>query len=157
MEKVINVDIKEIGDLVERYNDAVVSKDLIYYILNQAKFVNRKDTIKLSIDIKFETTIDIVCLIKKTLKNEYDLNLKKSYNTNVKQVFFLFFGMVCLFLSTIINNEIISEVILIGGWVLIWEMIDLQLFTDSQLKRDKIVLRKLLKSEFVVNKKVIKE
>ena len=28
MEKVINVDIKEMDDLVERYNEEVVSKDL---------------------------------------------------------------------------------------------------------------------------------
>lgn len=157
MEKVINVDIKEMDDLVERYNEEIVSKDLTKYILNQAKYVNKKEKVKVAIDIKFETNVDVVHLIKKSLKNEYDLNLKKSYITNIRQLFFLFFGMAFLFLSTIINNEIISEVILIGGWILIWEMLDLQLFTDTELQRDKMILKKLLKSDFVVNKKVIKE
>ena len=157
MEKVINVDIKEMDDLVERYNEEIVSKDLINYILNQAKFINKKDNLKIIINQKFDFECDIIKMINKALNDLYLLNLKKSYINNIKQFIFLILGIICLILYGIVNNPIISEIILIGGWVLIWEMVDLFLFSDTQLKRDKMVLRKLLKSEFVVNKKVIKD
>ena len=124
----INIDIKQIDDLSEKYNDDVVSKDLIHYILNQAKFVNRKEKISINIDLKFQTDIDIIDMIKKSIRKEYLLNLKRSYINDIRQIFFLLFGIICLFLSTVIKHEIVKEIILIGGWILIWEMIDLQLF-----------------------------
>lgn len=157
MEKVINVDIKEMDDLVERYNEEIVSKDLINYILNQAKFINKKDNLKIIINQKFDFECDIIKMINKALNDLYLLNLKKSYINNIKQFIFLILGIICLILYGIVNNPIISEIILIGGWVLIWKMVDLFLFSDTQLKRDKMILRKLLKSDFVVNKKVIKD
>ena len=96
-------------------------------------------------------------MINRSLNDLYLLNLKKSYINNIKQFIFLILGIICLILYGIVNNPIISEIILIGGWVLIWEMVDLFIFSDTQLKRDKMILRKLLRSEFVVNKKVIKD
>ena len=89
-------------------------------------------------------------MINKSMNDLYILNLKKSYINNIKQVIFLVLGIICLVLYGVVNNPIISEIILIGGWVLIWEMVDLFLFSDTQLKRYKIVLKKLLKANFEI-------
>ena len=46
---------------------------------------------------------------------------------------------------------IFKEIILIGGWVLIWEMIELEIFSDVKEKRKRIILKKILNSEFIEN------
>lgn len=149
MEKVIRIDLFNESDLTNKYNDSIVSKDLINYIFEQAKFINNKDSIKVIIIKNFDKDVDIIKLIKESLNEEYLSTLKKTYLNDIKQILFLLFGIVCLFLSTIIHNSIIKEIILIGGWVLIWEMLDSQLFSDTQLKRNKVVLKKLLNAEFI--------
>ena len=104
MEKVINVDIKEMDDLVERYNEEIVSKDLINYILNQAKFINKKDNLKIIINQKFDFECDIIKMINKALNDLYLLNLKKSYINNIKQFIFLILGIICLILYGIVGQ-----------------------------------------------------
>ena len=150
MERIINVDILDKHDLVEKYNEDIVSKDLMNYLLEQVKFVDKNDNLKIIINQKFDFECDIVNMINKSMNDLYILNLKKSYINNIKQVIFLVLGIICLVLYGVVNNPIISEIILIGGWVLIWEMVDLFLLSDTQLKRDKIVLKKLLKANFEI-------
>jgi len=150
VERIINVDILDKHDLVEKYNQNIVSKDLVNYLLEQVKFVDKNDNFKIIISQKFDFECDIVNMINKSMNDLYILNLKKSYINNIKQVIFLVLGIICLVLYGVVNNPIISEIILIGGWVLIWEMVDLFLFSDTQLKRDKIVLKKLLKANFEI-------
>jgi len=150
VERIINVDILDKHDLVEKYNQNIVSKDLVNYLLEQVKFVDKNDNLKIIISQKFDFECDIVNMINKSMNDLYILNLKKSYINNIKQVIFLVLGIICLVLYGVVNNPIISEIILIGGWVLIWEMVDLFLFSDTQLKRDKIVLKKLLKANFEI-------
>ena len=118
MERVIDIDIKKYEDLVEKYNDSVVSNELIKYILSQAEFINRNETIKVVVDKQFDTDINIEGLIKKTLKDKYLFSFKKSYINDIFQIIFFVLGIICLFLSTIVANEIIKEIILIGGWIL---------------------------------------
>ena len=150
MERIINVDILDKHDLVEKYNEDIVSKDLMNYLLEQVKFVDKNDNLKIIINQKFDFECDIVNMINKSMNDLYILNLKKSYINNIKQVIFLVLGIMCLVLYGVVNNPIISEIILIGGWVLICEMVDLFLLSDTQLKRDKIVLKKLLKANFEI-------
>lgn len=81
---------------------------------------------------------------------EYEMSKKIYHITNIKQFFLLMIGVIFLFLSTIVNESIIwKEILLIGGWVPIWEMIDLELFSDFQERRKRKILKKLLKSEII--------
>lgn len=154
MDKIVEVDLQSMDDLTEKYNNKVVSRDLINYIIEQAFFIKRKDNIKIIINNSVNMDSKIELLIKDGLNKEYQKTIKRHYFYNIIQLLFLIFGILFLFISTLINEpEVFKEIMLIGGWVLIWEMIDIELFSDSERMRRQSVLKKLLKSEIIENKK----
>ena len=54
-----------------------------------------------------------------------------------------------LFLSSFVSEDFIwKELLLIGGWVPIWEMVDIELFNESRGRRTKKIIEKLIESEF---------
>ena len=93
---------------------------------------------------------DCIKIIPDELKQEYNKSLKLYHITNIRQLFLLLLGIFFLFLSTLIKEDVIwKEVLLIGGWVPIWETIDIELFSDLEGRRKRIILKKLLKSEII--------
>ena len=59
-------------------------------------------------------------------------------------------GIFFLTLSTLVDSESIwYELMIIGGWVPIWEMIEVELFPDVEERRKRKVIKKLLKSEII--------
>lgn len=93
---------------------------------------------------------DCIKIITDELKQEYNKSLKLYHITNIRQLFLLLLGIFFLFLSTLIKEDVIwKEVLLIGGWVPIWETIDIELFSDLEGRRKRIILKKLLKSEII--------
>lgn len=58
--------------------------------------------------------------------------------------------MIFVFLSTKIQGSgMWKEILLITGWVPIWEMIEVELFPDAYGRRERKLINKLLKSEIV--------
>ena len=87
-------------------------------------------------------------MIENGLKQEYEKSKKIYHITNIKQLLLSLLGIIFLFLSTLIQEDIIwKEVLLIGGWVPIWEAIELELFSDSEERRKRMILKNLLKTE----------
>lgn len=150
MEKVIEVAIQEKEDLVEKYSDKKVRKELIEYILDEAMDTNKKDEIKIVITKKFNTVKDYSSLIIQGFKREYEQSLKLHHLTDLKQFAFLIWGILSLFISTKVSDTgIWEELFLIGGWVPLWEMIDLEIFSDIQEKRKRKILKKLINAKIV--------
>lgn len=149
--KVIEIDITNKEDLYEKYNKKVVSKDLINYMIESIPHFNKSDKLKIVINNSTSEKINCTKLIKDGLNNEYNKSLLKYHKTNIVQLIYLIIGIIALILSTLINGTIFKEIILIGAWVLIWEMIELELFSDTQEKKKRIILKKLLDSEFEEN------
>lgn len=149
MEKVIEVDIIEKYDLVEKYNEKNVSKELIKYIIDEAMYISKKEKIIIEIDKKFQSSKSCKTLITEGLKREYDDSLRLHWLIDLKQFFFFAWGLVALFLSTLVDSEILKEILVIGGWVPIWEMIDLEMFSEHEERRKRKILKKLLNSEIV--------
>ena len=112
---------------------------------------NKSDKLKIVINNSTSEKINCTKLIKDGLNNEYNKSLLKYHKTNIVQLIYLIIGIIALILSTLINGTIFKEIILIGAWVLIWEMIELELFSDTQEKKKRIILKKLLDSEFEEN------
>lgn len=153
MEKIIEIDLFEEKDLLEKYNRKKVSKKLIDYIIESASYFEKKDSIKIIINnhiIGNELCID---LITEGLTNEYNKSLKNHFHTNIIQIIYLIMGFIILFLSTLIDAEVFREVVLIGGWVLIWAMIELEIFSDMEGRKRRRLLKKLINSEMVQNNK----
>lgn len=152
MEKIIEIDILDKHDLVEKYNDQKLASDLISYILEQAMFIKKQDKVKIIIDKKCDIDINVEDIIKKGLKEEYDKLVRIYQLTNIKQVILFVLGITFLFLSSLVGEGIGKEILLISGWVPIWETIEIELFGDLEVKRKRNILKKLLKSTIEVKK-----
>lgn len=154
MEKIIEIDLKNKEDLTEKYNEKLVSKNLVDYMIEQARFIDKKDKVKVVINNQCGLSKDCLEVIKDGLKLEYQKNLNNSKLGNIKQFFLMLIGILFLFLSTVIHEDLIfKEVFLIIGWVPIWEVIDMELFSDIKEKRKRFILKKILEGNFeIINK-----
>ena len=152
MEEII-VDIKKENHLINKYNKKKVSHELIEYIMKQAKLVKWNKDIKLVINKNSDIKQESINLIKNGLEEEFTRSIERKDKNNIKQFFYFILGTIIIFISTLIP-EIgpWKEVVLITGWVLIWEMIEVELFPDAYGRRNRRVIRKLLKSEMIENK-----
>lgn len=154
MEKIITIDIQKEEDLIEKYDSNIVNHDLIEYILKKSYFIKNNDNIKIVINNKCNTKIFIREKIIEGLKLEYDHTIKEHQHNNLIQILLLFMGITFLFLSTLISEEFIwKEVMVIVGWVPIWEMIDIELFKEFKNRRNKKIIEKLIKSDFEIENK----
>ncbi len=150
MEKIIEIDITDKYELVQKYNDKNVSKELIEYIIDEAMYIGKKDTIKIVVSKKFQTSKSCKSLIIEGLRREYDESLRLHHLIDIKQYFFLVWGIIALFISSKISDEnILKEILLLAGWVPLWEMIDLEIFSDHDERKKRKVLKKLLSSEII--------
>lgn len=76
--------------------------------------------------------------------------MAKQHYDNVKQIYFFIIGVLLIFISTFFKEQgLLREVILIIGWVPIWEMVRIELLPDAQGRVKRRVLRKLMHSEIV--------
>lgn len=151
MEKIIQIDLLSRDDLFEKYNKSVVSRDLIKYMIDKASSFKRDDTIKIIINNQIKGQEDCLPIVIEGLKEEYNSNNFKYHRNNLRQMFFLIVGIVILFISTLIDVTIFKEVVLISGWVLIWEMVESEIFDDISNRKKKKILEKLLNSEIIEN------
>lgn len=146
----MEIDIVDKYDFVERYNEKKISSVMLEYIIEQAKWVEKNDKIKIIINKKCPLQQQCSEMIKEGLKEEYSKSLKKRHDNNIEQLFFLCLGIIFIFLSSLIKEETIwKELLLISGWVPIWEMVEVELFSDTEERKRRAILRKLLKSEII--------
>lgn len=150
MEKVINVDINDESDMIEKYDNSKISKDLLEYIIEESKFTKKNDKLKIVIKNNCQTKLNYREMLYNAFKEEYKNNVQTHLRNNILQLVLFFLGIIFIFISfQIKNNEIWKEIFLIGGWVPIWETVDLELFTDVRGKRRAKVLLKLIDSEII--------
>lgn len=151
MENIIEIDLYNEETLYEKYNKNIVSKELINYIIEQAMFISEYDTVKVLVRNKCKVDKNYLDMIKEGLEIEYKKKLRNRYINNIKQVILLLIGLLFLFISAIIKDGFIfKEVFLIIGWVPIWEVIEIELFTDVEERRIRKILKKLLESDFEI-------
>ena len=152
MKKIIEIDLNSKEDLLERYNNKRISKDLVEYLINETNFVSKKDSVVIQINNNIKADIDIAKYLINGLKDEYESTIRSHLKNNIIQIVLFFLGIFFLFLSTQINSsDIWKEILLIGGWVPIWEMIDLELFNDFRGRKRKRILQKLMDSQIIIN------
>lgn len=148
MEKVINVDILKEEDLLEKYNVKRANKNLIEYLIKESRYVEDYEKITVLVNNKCKTKIDIIEKITEGLKDEYDKVSREYHRNNIIQIALIILGIVFLFISSLIDESVIwKEVVLIIGWVPIWEAVDLELFRDFSGRRRKKIIAKLLSSD----------
>ncbi len=138
MVREVKIDLLDESDITEKYNDDKINKDLLEYLIKEARFVKKREKIKIIVNNKCHTKLNYKDIFLNSFQDEYLHNLKEHLKTNFLQVIFLIVGVFFIFLSFKVDNQIWKEIFLIGGWVPIWEMIDLEIFSDIRgIKRKK--------------------
>ena len=146
--KNIIVNLKKEEDLYNKYSDNV-SRDLLDYLINEARYT--KGDIKVTIN----TTLDISnieSLIKEGLLKMSNETRKLDIIHDMKQVMFLIIGVVFLIISSFIFYDVIKEIIVIAGWVAIWEVVDIALNVDSKSMASRKLIKRLMNSKIEINK-----
>ena len=149
MEKVIDVDIMDLDDFFSKYNKELVSLDLIKFILDNCKEVD--EDIVIVLNKKIDKPLEDI--LRNSLKTEYNLMIKEHFNNNKMQVIYFLVGIIMLVISRILNDRaLLEELFLIGGWVLIWQTVEIEFFRDIDNKRKRKLLKKLINSKIIEKK-----
>lgn len=153
MNKEIEIAITNEEDLYDKYNKNYINDDLIQYIIKKAVELKSASNYKIIITSTLKNDIDYEELIKEGLRKEYIKSYDK-HNINTRFFFFyLISGITLLIISRILNSTVIfSEIFLIGGWVLIWKVIELLLFTNFEENLKRKLLKRLLNSLIIENR-----
>ncbi|MBE6149072.1 MAG: hypothetical protein E7167_06295 [Firmicutes bacterium] len=152
MEKIVELDIKNEYDLYDKYNGNRASSELISYIIDNAYPFIKADKIVLVVNNFLNKEIDCKKLIDEGLRREYDKSVRRHQRNNLAQIFYLVVGILTLFLSTLISEGIFKELIVIGGWVFIWELVEVELFSEVSGLKKRRVIKKILKCPIVERK-----
>lgn len=148
--KTIVVDIDRKFDFLRRYNDKKVSEKLLEYLIDQIGMYKNTEKVRIVLNKRCELDVNTIKFIKEGLKEEYKKSLNLRDSNNAKQLWLLVMGVLFLFLSTKVPETTIwKEVLVITGWVPIWEMIEVELFPDAVERKRRKAIKKLLKCEII--------
>lgn len=150
MKRIIEVDLIDEESLFEKFNKRQVSNELIDYIIKEVGILKQSDVITIIVN-NYLSISDTKNLIKNKINDEYNKTILKYQHNIYIQLIYLIIGILSLVLSSIVKDNIFKELILIGGWVLIWSMIEIEIFSDTELKRKRKILKQLLNSEIIEN------
>ena len=155
--KNIVIDIERKFDLVNKYSDKKVCKDLIEFLIDRIDDFKPSANVKIFINKNKNIEESATKLIREGLKVEHKNNLKERDESNLKQLWLLCMGLILIFLSSKVPDAIMwKEVLLIVGWVPIWETMEIELFPDAVARKRRKSIKRLLKCE-MVERKVDKE
>ena len=157
--KVISVDLDRKFDFLRKYGDNKVSIDLIEYLIDRIDKINKYEKVVIRLNKRCELDVNAIKIIKEGLKEEYNKSLRIRDENNLKQLWFLLMGVFIIFLSTKVPENLFwKEVLVIIGWVPIWEMFEVELFPDAKERKRRKAMKRLLKCQIVertvVNEKI---
>lgn len=136
-EKIITIEVNNLNDVFNIYNPEIINDELHNYIMHQCLGVSVYKPLKFMIEGNFND--DEKEKIESAIKNYY-----KSYINHYKSIdkyddwvrlILLLIGIVLIFASQKFDF-VISELLLVIGWVAIWELGYDILFYKQKRKRD---------------------
>ena len=151
MEKILEIDLDSTEDLFECYNKKKVSRDLIQYMVDAMPRLKKNDTLKVVINNRIKGNVKCAELIKKAIDDACARNDFRFHLTNMKQICFLILGVIALLVASIVDWEILKEIVIIGAWVLLWDVVEMEIVDDINNRKKKRILKKILSSEFIEN------
>lgn len=126
MLKVIDVNIDSIDDCRHRFKPSDISDDLADYLLKQCEATLYGDSFEIAFYSLKEFTREEKKELTDMIREHFGLELREAYiikeKNNIVNLLCFLFGIVFLFIDILVKlNPIVSEIVLILGWVLIWE------------------------------------
>lgn len=141
----IRVLIKDENSLYEAFSNSL-SQALIDYLIQEAMI---KNDIVIEVNTKLKIP-NLEEIFYKGINEYYTKLVLKDKIYDVKQIVFILLGIIFLITSTLLNNDLLRELLIIAGWVAIWDVIDYYLNKNMEYRRVKRVLQKLMKAKIVV-------
>ena len=145
------------------YNENKLSTKLTEYIQEECKGIPYNCQIELIFNLHFELTkpekVKLINMVRSHFGNEISENIVY-HDSLFKKDFFLFlFGCLFIAISTGIQEDfpVSSEIILIIGWVGVWEVIYSLFFSDYKTRLKIKRLRQLTNSKITFNNKTIEK
>ena len=146
----ITIKLEKIEDAMNPYNENVLKEELDNYIITSCQHIHSKEKIVLNIN-NFS---------KKEDQKKVENIIHTHYQAKVKQLNKIdkyddYFRLVLLLLGIILIiiseqfTSLISELFLIAGWVVVWEVVYDILFTGIKRKRDLTLYKKLTTCQII--------
>ena len=148
----IEIELKDKKDFVNKYNSNRISSDLYNYIKEENKILDIKEKINIEIKPQFKMTDEekelLALNIKKTTSEEIkDLEYVEQ-KVIFKELLFLAIGIIITFFWFVVRkSEFISEIILIIGWLFVWEAVKKLVFSRVEHRLNIKRLKKIVKSD----------
>ena len=140
----ININLKSIEDATNEFNDKLLSRNLDTYILENSKHTRNKERISLTISniSSKKEQKDLINLIHSHYLKKV-IQLKKiDHYDDYFRLLLLLLGIILIIISEQLTL-FLSELFLIAGWVVIWEVVYDILFTGIKRKRELKIAKKL--------------
>lgn len=147
MNKIV-LNIKDETDLYERYSGNL-SRELINYLIKKSKYIKGDIKIIVNTELKIQNLDKI---IKEGLNDSLRILKKIDDSHNTKQILLFLIGILSLIVATIFHDDVIKEIIVIAGWFFIWEVVNISLNIDNELKLNRKLIKRILNSEIIINK-----
>ena len=140
----INIDINKLEELENKFNGKHINKDLDEYIMECAKLIPSKRKIILNINSKLNKNEKE--MVSNLIHQYYEEKLKQYHiidkYDDYLRIILLLLGIICILLSETFI-DLLSELFLIAGWVVVWEVIYDLIFTGFKRKKIKGISQKL--------------
>ena len=140
----INIKLKNIEDATNPFNESLLNEELDNYIVNNCKHISSKENIILNVNnlSKKEEQEQLLTLIHHHYQNKVkQLNKIDKYDDYFRLILLLL-GIILIIISEQFIS-LLSELFLIAGWVVVWEVVYDILFTGIKRKRDLKLCQKL--------------
>ena len=147
MEKV-NIKLETLEDATNKFNNEVLSEELDNYVIHSCLHTLHKERIILNVNglSKKEEQEQL----KKIIHHHYQNKVKQLSKIDKYDDYFRIILLLLGILLIIISEQftaLLSELFLIAGWVVVWEIVYDILFTGVKRKRDKKIYQKLATCE----------
>ena len=153
MNNKIEIYLNKLEDYKNKFNKNRISSDLFNYILEEIKTINIKEKLEIDIYTNNFTLTDLekeelALMIKKTYEDDSNDLIYIDNILTFKELIMLLIGIIIIIIYVIFHNSpVISEIILIIGWLIIGEALERLFFTKTEA-RHKIKRRKqIIKSK----------
>lgn len=149
MEK-INIKLEKLEDATNKYSENFLNDELDNYIVNNSIHTHNKERITLIINnfTNKEEQEKLTKLIHTHYQTKVNQLKKIDQYDDYFRLILLLLGIILIIISEQFTS-LISELFLIAGWVVVWEMVYDLLFTGFKRKRDLKIYKKLATCEII--------
>lgn len=137
------------------FNENKLSDSLSNYILEECKGFNYNSEIEIHIKANFEVSreekINIINMIRSNYGNDIKENNIYMNHLTKRNIIFFIAGCLITAYSFVIekSSPIISEIVLIIGWISIWEVLYSLFFSESKKRLEIKRLKQLANSKII--------